>query len=166
VSERLMTMDVLVVDHPLVKSRLSTMRDARTDNATFRAALRDLTLMLVYEALREAPLRTEWGTPSRAVPLPEVASVVGTKAYHGAMAIDTGGVIHPGKWFAGLVGLAEAAGADLHEGVRATAIRRRRANRDATRSSRGLPGRRRVPRRVPSTIRSRSRRAGAPSGLA
>ena len=52
------TMDVLVVDHPLAKSRLSTMRDARTDNATFRAALRDLTLMLVYEALRGAPLRT------------------------------------------------------------------------------------------------------------
>ena len=51
-------MDVLVVDHPLAKSRLSTMRDARTGNATFRAALRDLTLMLVYEAMREAPLRT------------------------------------------------------------------------------------------------------------
>ena len=32
-------MDVRVVDHPLAKARLSTMRDARTDNATFRAAL-------------------------------------------------------------------------------------------------------------------------------
>ena len=31
------------------------MRDERTNNATFRAALRDLTLMLVYEATREAP---------------------------------------------------------------------------------------------------------------
>jgi uracil phosphoribosyltransferase len=51
-------MDVLVVDHPLAKARLSTMRDARTGNAAFRAALRDLTLMLVYEALREAPLCT------------------------------------------------------------------------------------------------------------
>ena len=51
-------MDVQVVDHPLAKARLSTMRDARTDNATFRAALRDLTLMLVYEAMRDAPLRT------------------------------------------------------------------------------------------------------------
>jgi uracil phosphoribosyltransferase len=51
-------MDVRVVDHPLALSRLSTMRDARTDNATFRAALHDLTLMLVYEALREAPLVT------------------------------------------------------------------------------------------------------------
>jgi uracil phosphoribosyltransferase len=45
-------LDVMVVDHPLVVSRLSTMRDARTDNATFRAALRELTLMLVYEASR------------------------------------------------------------------------------------------------------------------
>jgi uracil phosphoribosyltransferase len=51
-------MDVRVVDHPLARTRLSTMRDARTDNATFRAALRDLTLMLVYEATREAPLAT------------------------------------------------------------------------------------------------------------
>jgi uracil phosphoribosyltransferase len=51
-------MDVLVVDHPLAKARLSTMRDARTGNAAFRAALRDLTLMLVYEAMRDAPLCT------------------------------------------------------------------------------------------------------------
>jgi uracil phosphoribosyltransferase len=51
-------MDVRVVDHPLAKARLSTMRDARTDNATFRAALRDLTLMLIYEATRDAPVAT------------------------------------------------------------------------------------------------------------
>src|SRR5688500_744579 len=51
-------MDVRVVDHPLAKARLSTLRDARTDNAAFRAALRDLTLMLIYEATREAPVVT------------------------------------------------------------------------------------------------------------
>ncbi|MBC3193828.1 uracil phosphoribosyltransferase [Pseudonocardia sp. C8] len=49
-------MDTIVVDHPLALARLSTMRDARTDNATFRAALRELTLMLIYEATRSAPL--------------------------------------------------------------------------------------------------------------
>jgi uracil phosphoribosyltransferase len=49
-------MDVQVVDHPLAKARLSTLRDARTDNATFRAALRDLTLMLIYEATRDVPV--------------------------------------------------------------------------------------------------------------
>ncbi|NMH99857.1 uracil phosphoribosyltransferase [Pseudonocardia acidicola] len=52
-------MDVRVVDHPLAKARLSTMRDARTDNAAFRAALRELTLMLIYEATRDAAVVTE-----------------------------------------------------------------------------------------------------------
>ncbi|GGS24833.1 uracil phosphoribosyltransferase [Actinokineospora fastidiosa] len=52
-------MDVRTVDHPLAKSRLTVMRDARTDNATFRAALHELTVMLVYEATRDAPLRSE-----------------------------------------------------------------------------------------------------------
>ena len=46
-----------MVDHPLAAARLSTMRDARTDNAAFRAALRELTLMLIYEASRT--LQTE-----------------------------------------------------------------------------------------------------------
>jgi uracil phosphoribosyltransferase len=48
-------MDVRVVDHPLAAARLTTLRDERTDNAAFRGALRDLTLMLVYEATRDAP---------------------------------------------------------------------------------------------------------------
>jgi len=47
-------MDVRVVDHPLAAARLTTLRDEATDNAAFRAALRDLTLMLVYEATRNA----------------------------------------------------------------------------------------------------------------
>jgi uracil phosphoribosyltransferase len=56
-------MDVHVVDHPLAAARLTTLRDERTDNAAFRAALRDLTLMLVYEATRDVqcdviPVRT------------------------------------------------------------------------------------------------------------
>lgn len=51
-------MDVRVIEHPLVKSRLSTMRDVRTNNAAFRAALQELTLMLLYEATREAEVAT------------------------------------------------------------------------------------------------------------
>jgi uracil phosphoribosyltransferase len=45
-------LDVVVVDHPLATSRLSIMRDVRTDNATFRAALGGLTMILIYEASR------------------------------------------------------------------------------------------------------------------
>ena len=52
-------MDVLEVDHPLAKARLTTMRDARTDSSAFRAALAELTLMLIYEAMRDAPVRVE-----------------------------------------------------------------------------------------------------------
>ena len=43
-----------VVRHPLVDVRLSTLRDAATDRASFRAAVRELTAMVVYEAMREA----------------------------------------------------------------------------------------------------------------
>jgi uracil phosphoribosyltransferase len=50
--------EVRVVDHPLALARLTTMRDERTGNAAFRAALRDLTAMLVYEATRDAPRET------------------------------------------------------------------------------------------------------------
>ena len=56
-------MDLHLVDHPLAKARLTTLRDERTDNAAFRAALSDLTMMLIYEATRDAglaedPIRT------------------------------------------------------------------------------------------------------------
>ena len=63
-----------VVDHPLARARLSRMRDERTDNAAFRAALRELTQMLVYEATRELavaeePIRTpSWRRPATGWP--------------------------------------------------------------------------------------------------
>ena len=49
-----MVMQTHVVDHPLAAALLTTMRDARSENATFRSALRRLTHMLVYEAMRDA----------------------------------------------------------------------------------------------------------------
>ena len=49
-------MDVTVIDHPLAQTRLTAMRDARTDSSSFRAALRELTTMLVYEAARSFPV--------------------------------------------------------------------------------------------------------------
>ena len=41
------------MDHPLVAARLSIMRDERTNNSSFRAALADLGTMLIYEASRD-----------------------------------------------------------------------------------------------------------------
>jgi uracil phosphoribosyltransferase len=59
----MLPVDVLVVDHPLAASRLTAMRDEETDSGGFRAALHELTTMLVYEATRTAaveryPVRT------------------------------------------------------------------------------------------------------------
>lgn len=42
------------LDHPLVASLLTALRDERTPDSAFRAALRDLSGLLVYEALRDA----------------------------------------------------------------------------------------------------------------
>jgi uracil phosphoribosyltransferase len=49
---RLSGVDVTVVDHPLARTRLTALRDATTEPGMFRAALRELTSMLVYEATR------------------------------------------------------------------------------------------------------------------
>ena len=59
----MVAVDVLVVDHPLARSRLTVLRDERTDAGTFRFALHELTTMLVYEATRDIaveryPVRT------------------------------------------------------------------------------------------------------------
>jgi uracil phosphoribosyltransferase len=44
--------DTVVVEHPIVQARLTVMRDERSSNAEFRAALRELARLLVYEATR------------------------------------------------------------------------------------------------------------------
>ncbi|QCB27802.1 uracil phosphoribosyltransferase [Corynebacterium endometrii] len=51
-------MEIHVVDHPLAASRLTLMRDKRSDNAAFRAALNDLGTMLIYEASRDLPVES------------------------------------------------------------------------------------------------------------
>jgi uracil phosphoribosyltransferase len=65
--------NVRVIEHPLARALLSILRDARTENPSFRAALRELTTMLIYEASRnlatyEAPIQTPVG-PTLAVRL-------------------------------------------------------------------------------------------------
>ncbi len=45
-------LETFVIDHPIVRSRLTVMRDERSSNAEFRAALRELATLLVYEATR------------------------------------------------------------------------------------------------------------------
>jgi uracil phosphoribosyltransferase len=65
----------LVVDHPIAQARLTVMRDERSSNAEFRAALRELTTLLVYEATRwlpteRTPIRTPVG-PTTGIRVPD-----------------------------------------------------------------------------------------------
>ncbi|MGN6607547.1 MAG: uracil phosphoribosyltransferase [Jatrophihabitans sp.] len=50
-------MQTVVVEHPIVQTRLTVMRDQDSSNAEFRAALRELATLLVYEATRELATR-------------------------------------------------------------------------------------------------------------
>jgi len=79
----------------------------------------------------------EVGTTARVIPRDQLAAEIGTTAYHGGLAVDAGGVVHPAKWFVGLSALAERAGAQLHEGVRATSIKRQADGRFVVATKRG-----------------------------
>ncbi|WP_285707816.1 uracil phosphoribosyltransferase [Microtetraspora sp. NBRC 16547] len=46
-------MESLVVDHPLVAHKLTTLRDVRTDSPTFRRLADELVTLLAYEATRD-----------------------------------------------------------------------------------------------------------------
>jgi len=48
-----------VVDHPLVKHKLTLMRRKDTSTASFRALLQEISLLLAYEATRDLKLRDE-----------------------------------------------------------------------------------------------------------
>ena len=62
------------------------------------------------------------GVTSTVVPRERIRQEIGTDAYFGALVVEGSGLVHPGRYFAGLAAAAARAGADLHEGVRAKRI--------------------------------------------
>lgn len=54
-----MTAPVIVVDHPLVRHKLTLMREKETSTAGFRQLLREISLLLAYEVTRELPMTTK-----------------------------------------------------------------------------------------------------------
>jgi uracil phosphoribosyltransferase len=49
---------VIEVDHPLVRHKLSYLRDKRTSTGDFRRLVRELTTLLTYEATKDLPTET------------------------------------------------------------------------------------------------------------
>src|SRR2546429_4855916 len=63
-----------VVAHPLVQHKLSLMRDRSTATAEFRRLLREISLLLAYEATRELPVAAvEIDTPLERASFPLLA---------------------------------------------------------------------------------------------
>ncbi|HUP55477.1 MAG TPA: FAD-binding oxidoreductase [Methylomirabilota bacterium] len=77
------------------------------------------------------------GVSSTVVPRERIREEIGTDAYYGALAVEGSGLLHPGRYFAGLAAAAARAGADLHEGIRAGSIRRQADGGFVVETSRG-----------------------------
>lgn len=52
-------MTVTVVDHPLVKHKLTIMRDKETSTGSFRRLLKEISLLLCYEVTRNMEMTTK-----------------------------------------------------------------------------------------------------------
>ena len=75
--------------------------------------------------------------PARAVARDDLRDEVGSDAFFGGLVVEGSGGLHPGKLVAGLVRLADAAGATLHEDVRALRVRTQADGRSVVETSRG-----------------------------
>ena len=77
------------------------------------------------------------GVNATIVPQDRIREEIGSNAYFGALVVPNSALVHPGRYFAGLVHAAERAGADLHERARARSIRRQADGRFAVETERG-----------------------------
>jgi glycine/D-amino acid oxidase-like deaminating enzyme len=75
--------------------------------------------------------------PAHVVPRRDLRDEIGTDAYFGGLVVERSAGLHPGKLVAGLVRLAEEAGASLHEETRALRVRPQADGRTVVETSRG-----------------------------
>jgi uracil phosphoribosyltransferase len=69
-----MSTGVHVVDHPLVSHKLTLMRSKETSTKSFRQLLREISLLLCYEATRDLEMTfTEIETPLQKMMAPKIA---------------------------------------------------------------------------------------------
>lgn len=63
-----------IADHPLIRHKVTVLRDKRTGSKLFRELIREITQLMVYEATRDLPVEdTEIETPLAAMRSPVIA---------------------------------------------------------------------------------------------
>lgn len=66
--------NVTVLDHPLIRHKLTVMRDKSTGTTVFRMLTQEIAALIAYEALRDLPLKdVEVQTPLETCVAPELA---------------------------------------------------------------------------------------------
>ena len=66
--------NIITVNHPLIKHKLSIMRDVETPTAKFRELLREISLLLAYEVCRDLETdEVSVQTPLELVKVPKIA---------------------------------------------------------------------------------------------
>lgn len=48
--------NVMILDHPLIKHKISTLRDKNTGTSEFRNLIEEISMLMGYEALRDLPI--------------------------------------------------------------------------------------------------------------
>jgi glycine/D-amino acid oxidase-like deaminating enzyme len=91
----------------------------------------------VEDLRKSAETLRQFGVEASFVEPSDLHDEIGSDFYFGGLRFPTAGLVHPGKYFAGLAAAAERAGADLHEGVRARTVRREGEGRIVVETDRG-----------------------------
>lgn len=52
-----MTNGIFIMDHPLIKHKLTLLRDPKTGSKEFRELVSEITMLMCYEATRDLPLK-------------------------------------------------------------------------------------------------------------
>ena len=91
----------------------------------------------VHDLEEERDSLASVGVDAQLVPRERLHDEIGSDAYHAGLVVPGSGLLHPGRYLAGLAAAADGAGADLHEGVRVRAIRRQADDRFVVETERG-----------------------------
>lgn len=69
-----MNSNVIVMDHPLIKHKISLLRDVNTSSKEFRKLIEEIATLMGYEAMRDLPLKdVEITTPIETCQTPMIA---------------------------------------------------------------------------------------------
>ena len=93
--------NVFIMDHPLIKHKISMLRDKNTGTNEFRKLVEEIGILMGYEALRDLPTEeVEIETPIETCKTPMISgkklAVIPCRPWNGKQYPDTGAICKGG----------------------------------------------------------------------